>query len=81
MSRATGSLLHGDVAAAFAYNPYALAVFAQGILFGLWWYKNNNRPMTSTQQKRLIVMLAGNSVVLLVVWGLRLATGHIDGVY
>lgn len=81
MSRATGSLFRGDLAAAVAYHPYVLAIFGQAALFGLWWYKNNNRPLSPKQSKRFIGILAGNSVMVVLIWLVRIATGHLDGVY
>ncbi len=81
MTRAAGSLSHGDIAASFAYNPYVMVFVGQALAFGLWRFKSHRRPMTAKQQHLLVWALLANCVLVLAVWIVRHATGHIAGVY
>lgn len=81
MSRATGRLLRGDVAAAFAYHPWVFAFLAQAIGFAAWRYHWGNRPMEPKHRLWLVWSVTVNVSLLFVVWGVRIATGHLDNVY
>lgn len=81
MSRATGRLLHGDLAGAIAYHPFVLAMFAQMIGFAAWRFRWGNRPMEPRHQLRLVWSVSINMVLLVVVWLVRIRTGHLDNVY
>lgn len=81
MSRATGRLLRGDFVGAFAYHPMVFLLAIQAIGFAVWRFRWGNRPLTGTQMTRLAWSVSANIAVLLLVWVIRIATGHLDNVY
>jgi hypothetical protein len=81
MSRAVGNLVHGDFGGAFAYHPAVYLLSLQLVGFAVWRYWWGNRPMEEHQVLRLVWSVSANVGLLLLVWGLRIATGHLDHVY
>lgn len=81
MSRATGRLLRGDLIGAFAYHPWVFALGLQAVGFAAWRYHWGNRPLEPHHQVRLAWSVSLNLALLFVVWGVRIATGHLDNVY
>jgi len=81
MSRATGRLVRGDLVGAFAYHPFVFALIIQGIGFAAWRFRWGNRPLEARHHLRLVWSVSLNIALLLVVWLVRIATGHLDGVY
>jgi hypothetical protein len=81
MSRATGRLLRADVGGAFAYHPMVFLLALQAIGFAAWRFRWGNRPLTPTHMNRLVWSVSANIAVLLLLWAVRIATGHLDNVY
>ena len=81
MSRAVGSLVHGDLGRAFAYHPGVLLLAVQLIGFAIWRYRWGHRPMEEHHVIRLVWSVSANVALLAVIWGIRIATGHLDNVY
>ena len=81
MSRATGRLLRGDLGGAFAYHPMVFLLLIQAVGFAVWRFRWGNRPLTPTHMVRLAWSVSVNIALLLVVWVIRILTGHLDNVY
>ncbi len=80
-SRATGRLVHGDLGGAWAYHPWMVLAAVQVVGFAVWRVWWGRRPLDAGISLRLAWLAAANVGLLFVVWGVRIATGHLDNVY
>ncbi len=81
MSRAVGRVVRGDLAAAVAYHPWVLALVLQAVVVAVWASIGGSRLLNQAAVRWGAWLLTANAVALVVVWVLRIATGHLDHVY
>ena len=79
LTRATGWLAHGDVAASWRFHPWAIFLALQAFAAGTWWLWRRARGRPSTPPPALVPALAViNTVALGLIWVLRLKSGSFD---
>lgn len=79
MSRATASLLNGEVQAAMTYHPLVPLFLAQAVVGSVLWI-GHNRGWWSISRRSVAVIGVANIVLLSAVWVVRAVTGTLPPV-
>ncbi len=76
LTRATGALLRGGVAASWRQHPYLLLAIAQIVAVGAWSVVDRRRSRYLLERWQTHLLTA-NAMALLAIWVVRLMTGAI----